>query len=414
VWRPLVDRDARERALAAVRAVCDEAVGWAAASPYPTLLGQAAFALLFHYASRAGVGDYRADAAACVDRACAALAETRMGTSLFGGFPGVAWVVQHVSEAAPAEGDALEDIDALLAEHVARAPFPGTPEELAGIGVYALERMPVPAARRMLADIVARLDEAAERLPGGVAWATPRDAWLPEHARSGARAIHSLGAAHGAPGILAVLAGAAAWGIAGAAALVDAGGAWLWRQRDADADIQFCYWLEDGRRVPRRWPAWCTGDPGVAGAMLAAARATGSPADAAVALGVHAARWAPPPDDELLAAFGDPDLVAAWIDNPFLCHGAAGRLHIHQRMFHATGDDRFARAATAWLERTLALRRPGRRFAGFSRELTPAVDWAEAGLVYGAAGAALALLAAATPVEPAWDRLLFLSVATGG
>ncbi|HKA88292.1 MAG TPA: lanthionine synthetase LanC family protein [Haliangiales bacterium] len=405
-WRPLVDGDERARALTVAREVCEEAAArWVDASPHPTLLGQAAYALLFHYAWRAGIGDWRAQSDACIERACAAVAGVGLGTSLFGGFPGIAWVIQHVSGAPPEEGDALEDVDQLLCEHVARAPFPGTSEELFGIGMYALERMPSPAARRMLEHIVARLAEMADRFADGVAWTT----------RSEGRTVHSLGAAHGVPGILAFLGGAAAWRIAGAEPLLAEGSAWLWNQRDPNAAIQFSYWLEDGRPANRRWPSWCTGDPGVAGAMLAAG---GSSADRAraVELGLRAIAWTPArcaalAGDELLRWLGDPELVPAWTGNPFLCHGAAGRLHIYVRMWQATGDERFARAAREWLAETLGLRRPGRRCAGFSRGLGDGMDWAETGLVYGAAGVALALLAAASSVEPRWDRLLMLSVA---
>jgi hypothetical protein len=384
---------------------------WVDDSPLPGLLGHAAYALLFHYASDAGLGDYRASATACVERACVALAETGMGASLHAGFSGIAWVVQHLSGAPPAEEDALEDIDALLVDHVARAPFPGTAEELFGIGVYALERLPVAAARRMLEHIVARLDDMADRFEDGVAWQTGP-------AQPGAKTIHSLGVSHGIPGILTVLAGAAAWGIAGASPLLELGREWLWKQRDPTAGIQFSYWLEDGRRANRQWPAWCTGDPGVAGALLAAARATGSKVDEAraVGLGLHALQWSPArlqalSADALLQLFGEPDLIPAFANNPFLCHGAAGRLHICNRLFQATGDERFARAAIAWLESTLSLRRPGRRFGGFSRELTEDTNWTESGLVFGAAGVGLALLAAATSIEPRWDRLLMLSLA---
>ena len=73
-----------------------------------------------------------------------------------------------------------------------------------------------------------------------------------------------------------------------------------------------------------------------------------------------------------------------------------------------------AEAACFWLERTLALRQPGRGIAGYLSR-SPGADGAltslaEPGLLTGAAGVALALLAAATPVEPAWDRLLLASV----
>src|SRR5262249_14315076 len=57
-----------------------------------------------------------------------------------------------------------------------RTPTPWSPEELHGFGVYALERMPLPAARATLEHVVARLGELALRTPDGVAWALPEGA----------------------------------------------------------------------------------------------------------------------------------------------------------------------------------------------------------------------------------------------
>ena len=58
-----------------------------------------------------------------------------------------------------------------------------------------------------------------------------------------------------------------------------------------------------------------------------------------------------------------------------------------------------------WFRRTLAFRRPGRGIAGFT-----AHDGADRSLLTGAAGIGLALLAASTAVEPAWDRILLLDL----
>jgi hypothetical protein len=84
------------------------------------------------------------------------------------------------------------------------------------------------------------------------------------------------------------------------------------------------------------------------------------------------------------------------------------------RLFQATGEECFAEAARFWLERTLAMRQPGRGIGGYlswSPGEDGALAWrAEPGLLTGAAGVALALLAAATPVEPSWDRMLLASV----
>jgi hypothetical protein len=97
-----------------------------------------------------------------------------------------------------------------------------------------------------------------------------------------------------------------------------------------------------------------------------------------------------------------------------LCHGAAGLGHLFNRLFQATGEPVLAEAARFWLEQALALRRPGRGFGGYEARIRGgdgAPTWvAEPGLLTGAAGIALALLAATAPVEPAWDRFLLVAV----
>jgi hypothetical protein len=389
---------AHDAARDVVRAICEAAVArWIDASPNPTLLGHAAYALLFRYATLGGIGDHGAHEAACLERAFEALATAGLDTSLQQGFTGIAWVAQHLSREPPSDGDALEDVDALLLEHVSQVPFNGSPEELTDVGLYALERMPATAARRMLEQIVARIGE-------------PEDPWAtPPHARHevqrGAGTIHALGLAHGVTRLLAFLGGAVARGVEGAAMLFRRGASWLWQQATPGADVRYCYWLADGVPNNWRWPSWCTGDPGVAGAMLAAARAASSDEDAAraIELGLHAVagtpeRYAAWSDEELLARFGERRLVEHFRGNPFLCHGTAGRMHIYRRLHDATADERFARAAREWLDATLALER---RWVD--------VSWDETSFLYGASGLGLALLAACTPVEPRWDRLLFLS-----
>jgi len=92
-----------------------------------------------------------------------------------------------------------------------------------------------------------------------------------------------------------------------------------------------------------------------------------------------------------------------------LCHGAAGPGHLFSRMSQATRDATLARAARFWFDRTVAMRRPGRGIGGFSALSGKANGtryWEDdPGLLTGASGIALALLAATTSIEPAWDRL---------
>jgi hypothetical protein len=96
-----------------------------------------------------------------------------------------------------------------------------------------------------------------------------------------------------------------------------------------------------------------------------------------------------------------------------LCHGAAGLGHLFNRLFQATGDPGLGAAARSWFERTLQMRRPGRGVGGY--EAWQAGDggemtWvADAGLLTGATGIALALLGATTATEPVWDRMLLVA-----
>jgi hypothetical protein len=97
-----------------------------------------------------------------------------------------------------------------------------------------------------------------------------------------------------------------------------------------------------------------------------------------------------------------------------LCHGAAGLAHLFNRMYQATGEARLAAAARFWFERTLDMRRPGRGIAGYSayhpREKESSSWNDDPGLLSGAAGIALSMMSAITPIVPSWDRMLLVSL----
>jgi hypothetical protein len=95
-----------------------------------------------------------------------------------------------------------------------------------------------------------------------------------------------------------------------------------------------------------------------------------------------------------------------------LCIGAAGLGHLFNRLYQAWGEPRLAERSRFWFERALQMRRPGQGIAGYAAWMPDANDvdgWRDdPGVLMGAAGVALALLAAATPFEPAWDRMLLV------
>ena len=92
--------------------------------------------------------------------------------------------------------------------------------------------------------------------------------------------------------------------------------------------------------------------------------------------------------------------------------GAGGVAHLFNRFHQATGDPVLGEAARRWVDETLALR--GSEGIGGFRAWGPNAEkeltWRdEAGFLTGAAGVGLTLLAAATAVEPEWDRVLQVS-----
>lgn len=368
--------------------------------------GVAGLTLFYHYLARAQPGRGYEAAVERLRRQCLQLlVDVRMDASLYDGFSGVLWTLAHVSGETRAEGpSASREIDCAIREYLGTSPWRRPYDLVAGLaghGVYALERLPDPVAADCLERVVERLDELAERSESGTSWLTPVR-HVPEaqrvHAPNGYR---NLGVAHGVPGALAVLAAAAGAGIAVERSRDLAEGAvrWLLAQSPPPGNgPRFAYWVAPNQAPAPSRSAWCYGDPGVAAALLTAARCAGKKdwEREAVAIGMLAARREP---------------GQTGVKDAGLCHGAAGLGHIFNRLYQATGEAELGRAARDWLGRTLALRRPGEGVAGFAPHRARGDQATMArGFLTGAAGIGLALLAAVSDVEPAWDRLMLLSV----
>jgi hypothetical protein len=332
-----------------------------------------------------------------------------LGPGLYSGFTGVAWATAHLTGRLLASDadDPNRAIDDTLLAYLHRTPWSHDYDLISGLvgyGVYALERLPCRTARAALEQIVARLAETAVHWAGEITWWTD-PAWLPRETRERHPAgYYNLGLAHGVPGIIGLLGAVCAAGIAYAQArkLLDGAVAWLLAQHlPEETGASFAYWVEPGVTPTPARLAWCYGDAGVAAALLIAARCVGEPDWERAALEI-ALRAAVRP------------AAQAGVRDAGLCHGAAGLGQIFNRLYQATHDSRLATAARFWFEYALALRQPGSGIGGF-RAWAPGTDgelgWVDApGLLTGAAGIALALLGATTTIEPAWDRMLFLSI----
>jgi lantibiotic biosynthesis protein len=405
-WQRLLAGEAEAAAVAAIDEIADalDAHPPAGAS---LLDGHAGRALFYAYLDQARPGQgHDARAAQHLERAADAMAETEMHDGLYGGVTGVAWVAHHL-QGGTGEGDeddANGDIDGLLCDHVAREPWPGDYDVisgLAGLAIYGLERMPGVRAGELVSQVVQQLGKAAIATDDGVCWHRAAGFMGPTARVDAPDGSYDLGVAHGVPGVLAVLAGAVAAGVAPAIATPLLDGAWRWmtaHRLPPDAATAYGYAFPSRPGVVTR-SAWCYGDPGVAAAMHAAARHVGNAGwiDEAMALALRAA--------------ARPIEQCGCVDAG-LCHGTAGLALIYQRLWHASGEATLADAARRWVDETLARRRSGVGLAGFQSHVVggDAAEADDASFLTGVVGIGLALIAATSEVEPAWDRLLALSL----
>ncbi len=260
------------------------------------------------------------------------------------------WLAAHVAATLPAA--VIAELDRELAE--APSDSPG----IVGIGLYFLERLPHAGrvATPILRRIVAQLDADAIYTRAGTMW--QRD----------------LGVARGAASRIVLLARICAAGLGNGIAWDLLQGAVTWLLSE----------LREKRFIAPSI-SWCQGELGIACALLCAART------------VNEARWA---REAIALAHGCRDRDAS-VGELALCHGSAGVAHMYNRLFQATHAGEFADAAHAWLGRTIAAVRDPRMHGA-------------PGLVQGDAGIALALLAATSDVEPAWDRALTIAVPPHG
>lgn len=411
-WRPLLPGPAAAgpawEAIEAIAADLSPLAGQAGGSP-SLAAGQAGIALFFAYLDRARPGQGHGEtAAACLETAVEEMIE--MGDPrphLYGGFPGVAWTIEHLGaqlfEMEPGD-DPGEDAAAAIAEHLARPPATGSSYDLhgglVGLGVYALERLPRPLGQECLERVVDGLAATAERQDGRAAWLTPPGQLVAELRERYPQGYYNLGLAHGAPGVVALLGAASAAGLP-ARGLLNEAVDWLLAQRIEGRESRHAYVAGPGAEPKPARLAWCYGDLSVALALLGAARHAGQ------------AEWERAALDLARFAAARPFETSGVVDAG-LCHGAGGVLHLFNRACQATGDPALFDAAVGWLERTLALRRPGEGLGGFlsfDPDETGEAAWRPSpGFLTGAAGVGLSLLAAAAPIEPAWDRVLLTAV----
>lgn len=436
-WRPILDGELAEQASVVIGEIADALRQEATATPddkpdladatnrslsHPALGGGlSGVSLFFAYLHEARPGEGYDDLAAdLLDRAIDRVSEHPSPPWLYGGFPGVAWVGEHLLgrlfEPDPEE-DAGEEIAAALAKLLEHSPWKRDYDlisGLVGLGVYALERLPRPGGEECLRLVLDRLAETSEQRPEGITWWTNPEL-LPEETRvQFPQGNYNLGVAHGVPGVIGFLGEVCAAGVAvdQARPLLDGAVRWvLANQLPPGSKSRFGYNVTSEKMEEPVYPsrlAWCYGDLGLAVALMLAGQGAGESEWEKEALAVARVAAARTAEDSGVMDAG-------------LCHGSAGDAHLFNRLYQASGDPAMAQAARFWYQETFRLRHPGEPFAGFP-SWGPQPGWdrndpnssrmgwvTDPGFLTGAAGVGLALLAAITPIDPLWDRLLAVS-----
>ncbi len=385
-WRPILDGALAERARLSIQQISLRLrAATRDGAPTADLAGgSAGVALFFAYLSELGGTDEdAADAVRLLEESVRALSRGDLGEMLHGGFSGIAWAVEHV---AGEEGE--EDPNLAVDEALLRMSGDEPNREfdlvngLSGLLVYAVERLPRASARECIDRFVLGLEELSIGTELGRTWNVPL--YDPkEVAELAGSPLRKLGAAHGVAGAIGALA-AVCRGVEHEPArrLLEQAVAWLLAQRcEPGSAAEFPMQMKgDAAEVYSR-QGWCVGDPGIATTLLSAADALGRAdwRDQALEVGLAAARRR----------------KSAGVRELGLCHGAAGLAHLFNRLHQATGEAALAEASRQWF--TAALDR-------YDGETGPL------GLLNGAAGVGLALLAGLTDEEPLWDRVLAVAV----
>lgn len=356
--------------------------------------------LFFTYLARAEIvdGDHEAIVNEILDAAIRLTEEIAdVRPSLYGGVAGLGWTIHHVGRLLGGwDPEATEVLDTeLLAylEHLSPSTSPfDLMGGLVGLGVYGLEA----ENRRLVELVVEHLAALSEESPEGLSWWTPPEVGGRAFFASG---HFNLGLAHGVAGVLAFLADVHEAGIAEVQGLLSGAARWLRRQKLSGGERRTFPWAVAPDQPPLAWafdPGWAYSDAGIAFGLFRAGQVLEDPGvtGEALVIGEREAR----------------ELASVPVRNPGIGYGPAGYVRIFTRWFEHTGRQVFRGAARQSLGDLLALRQPGKGIGGFvTIDRSGRERGVDPSFLSGASGIGLVLLAACSPVEPLWDRLLLLS-----
>ena len=418
-WSPLLISHRREAALAAARDIARDLIdppsAWAPPGADDNYIhinnaglgfGKAGIALFLGYLARTDpqAADLADEAARLAADAARTVATERMAPSLFAGFCGIGWALLKLQkwDVAGIDEASLESIDQAVLTYLEHDPWPwhlDVVNGLAGVAVYALDRLPAAPAQEALERIVGHFEAVAEESAAGITWFTPPSLLHEEELERGPRGYYNLGMAHGVPGHISILADLAAAGVATdrTSRLLDGAVKWLLGQTTDDANFPYVVGPKAESKPSR--VAWCYGLPGISAALWKAGHAVGRE------------EWCRTALEMTRGALERPSEDMGVVDAAF-CHGTGGIAHLLHRLYRWSGEEGMAEAARTWIDRTLEWRREGVGLGGYrSHHPNPNAElpyYDSPGMLTGAAGIGATLTAAASELPPEWDHMFLL------
>jgi lantibiotic biosynthesis protein len=339
-----------------------------------------------------------------------------MSPGLFGGSSGFLMIVSAFCEDEPRYRPTRDRVLKHLAEQILTFPWKREPP-----GVAFNDYDAVSGAAGILGYLITLqspadiIQDCIQRLLHFLVWLSDEDErgrknWLipPQHLplESYPDGYFNLGLAHGIPGPLAALSLAwkAGYRISGQREAIEQLSRWIVAHQVQDMwGINWPNGVSLAEsRSPELWSqlqptraAWCYGAPGIASALWQAGDALEDEALHSIAV-------------ESIEAVLRRPLCTRDIGSPTICHGIAGLLAICLRFAHVSQSALIKEHVTHLTNQlldTCSHQLP----VGVQDEETKGVFVDDPGFLTGASGVAMVLAAAATTVEPKWDRALLIA-----
>jgi lantibiotic modifying enzyme len=385
---------------------CDLAWKWGLERDVPHSLGfgSAGLAVFFCHVGLALENEkYIRIALQYLNDAVEGMRQEKMSLDFFGGVSGICWAVRHIGCCLDTPLNVEEVLPKYEEEFLRWCQEENPSAELStgtsGVCLYIAEDRSKCSQNELSATVVSLLSRKAELLRTGITWRVSEGvaSYVRRRCPDFNGNIYSTSIGYGVAGIIGALLAvdtARRDRTTALRELITNAVLWLLAQRRPKDSPQFP--LAIGMDAPPFLPpsrGWYLGDLGIFTVLFNAGILLDNEVWKITALEVGRAATTTAEKDQ--HKFGTADCA--------LCNGSAGRAHLYNRLFQATGDGLFADEARYWYLRLLESISPS------SGTATLFDGGRSQSLLVGDAGIALALLASVTSVEPSWDRALLAS-----